>query len=461
MEDISMNTCQTLSLRILAADDEHAILNLYRDVLSSREKGAPGMFAELEALAGKLFGEQEQETAPGSYDLVLCHQGNEAVEAVKLSIDEGRQFAVAFLDVRMPPGPDGIRTAEQIRMLDQNIEIVIVTGYSDIEPQTIARRVLPAHKLLYIHKPFHPSEILQFAAALSAKWRMEGELRKLQQDLEHRVEERTAELMKTNERLTREIQQSQQLQDLAERANRAKSEFLANMSHELRTPLNHIIGFTELVLNKKIGTLNASQEEYLQDVLHSSKHLLVVITDVLELARLETSKLELNLSEVDLKMLLEHSLAMVEGNSVKRSLHLSADIQGIPERITADGRKLKQSIDKLLSNAVKFTPDGGSISLTAKRVTGRNPQSATGEYIEISVTDTGIGIKEEDFVRIFDPFEQVEGSTSRKFQGTGLGLALTKRVVELHGGQIWAKSAGEGRGSTFTFILPISTPTTL
>jgi signal transduction histidine kinase len=453
-----MNTSQTPQLRILVADDEYAILNLYRDVLSSGEEDGQSMVAELEALAGKLFGEQEQETAPVPYDLVLCQQGNEAVEAVKVSIDEGQPFAVAFLDVRMPPGPDGIQIADRIRALDPNIEIVIVTGYSDIEPQTIARRVLPAHKLLYIHKPFHSSEILQFAAALSAKWQMEGELRKLHQDLEHRVEARTVELTKTNERLAREIQQRQQLQDLAERANRAKSEFLANMSHELRTPLNHIIGFTELVLHKQVGTLNAAQEEYLQDVLHSSKHLLSVITDVLELARLEAGKLELERSEVDLKRLLEQSLAIVEEKAIERSIQLSADIQDIPESVIADGPKLKQSIDNLISNAVKFTSDGGSICLTAKRFTGRHPQPATGEYIEISVTDTGVGIKEEDFARIFDPFEQVESSTSRKFQGTGLGLAVTKRVVELHGGQIWVKSAGEGQGSTFTVLLPVGTP---
>jgi signal transduction histidine kinase len=304
---------------------------------------------------------------------------------------------------------------------------------------------------------------------------VEGELRTLHQDLAKCVEERTAELTEVNERLTQEIHQRQQLQKIAERANRAKSEFLANMNHELRTPLAHIIGFTELVLNKQVGPLNVTQEEYLQDVLHSSNHLLTVITDVLDLVRLETGKLKLDLAKVDLKRLVEHSLAMVEEKSTPRSIRLSADIHDLPESIIADGRKLKQSIDKLLSNAEKFTPDGGAICISAKQMTRDELQvprsvsqifklsqhalhdapQGTGNFIEISVSDTGIGLKQEDLTRIFNPFEQVEQSAGREYQGIGLGLMLTKTFVELHGGQIWAQSEGAGKGTTFTFIIPI------
>ena len=153
--------------------------------------------------------------------------------------------------------------------------------------------------------------------------------------------------------------------DKARESDRMKSEFLANMSHELRTPLNHIIGFTELVADKKFGDLNEVQEEYLNDALHSSKHLLSLINDVLDLSKVEAGKLELQLSEVNLKMILENSLIMIKEKVMKHKIQLSTQIDGIPETITADERKLKQILYNLLSNAVKFTPDGGKIRLTA------------------------------------------------------------------------------------------------
>jgi signal transduction histidine kinase len=273
-------------------------------------------------------------------------------------------------------------------------------------------------------------------------------------ELELRVKERTEDFKKAKE--------------VAEAANHAKSEFLANMSHELRTPLNHIIGFTELVVDKHFGDLNEIQEEYLNDVLHSSRHLLSLINDILDLSKVDAGKLELEPTHVNLRELLEHSLFMIKEKSTKQGIQLLTDIGELPETIVADKRKLKQILYSLLSNAVKFTPNGGSIRLTAKRVEGyevrgtrcrvrglQNPQPVPGDFIEISVTDTGIGVKQEDLARIFNPFEQVESSKSRRYQGVGLGLSLTKSLVELHDGKIWAESEGEEKGSTFTFIIPV------
>jgi signal transduction histidine kinase len=269
----------------------------------------------------------------------------------------------------------------------------------------------------------------------------------------------------------------------AEAANHTKSEFLANMSHELRTPLNHIIGFTELAVDKNLGDLNDIQEEYLNDVLSSSKHLLSLINDILDLSKVEAGKLELEPSNCSLKMLLENSLIMIKEKALKRGIQLSIDMNGIPETITGDERKLKQIIYNLLSNAVKFTPEGGRICLMSKKVTGdelqmknlKSPETnnlsepggdpvfdemktgklETGDFIEISVTDTGIGLKRKDLERIFNPFEQVENSATRRYQGTGLGLSLTKQLVELHGGRIWVESDGEKKGSTFLFTIPL------
>ena len=225
----------------------------------------------------------------------------------------------------------------------------------------------------------------------------------------------------------------------AEAANRAKSEFLANMSHELRTPLNHIIGFTELVVDKNFGDLNETQEDYLEDVLTSSRHLLSQINDILDLSKVEAGKLELEPTEVSLKALLENSLVMIKEKAMKHGIQLSTDIEGIPETIIADERRLKQIVYNLLSNAVKFTPKGGKIRLTADLADGSllvavsrkekasdqklsaigDELNASQKFVRIYVTDTGIGIKHEDLDRIFSPFEQVEGSSSRRFHGLG------------------------------------------
>jgi PAS domain S-box-containing protein len=244
----------------------------------------------------------------------------------------------------------------------------------------------------------------------------------------------------------------------AEAANAAKSRFLSHMSHELRTPLNHIMGFTELILDKSFGGLNEIQEEYLTDVYSSSDHLLSLVNEILDISKIEAGKFELKPSEFNLRELLEKSLSIIADKVRQRRITLTANIAPIPETIVADELRVKQIIYNLLSNAVKFTEDGGSITLSACVKSG--PTAIPGgretmcQEVEISVSDTGIGIHPEDVARIFEPFHQRDNQLNSKYPGTGLGLGLSKHFVEMSGGRIWVESAGPGMGATFRFVLP-------
>ncbi len=245
-----------------------------------------------------------------------------------------------------------------------------------------------------------------------------------------------------NARLFHEIaDKSRQL----EAASRHKSEFLANMSHELRTPLNAVIGFSEVLLQRMFGELNAKQDEYLKDIYASGQHLLSLINDILDLSKVEAGRMELAPAPFHLPGALENAVTLVRERASRHGIALELHVEPALGEITGDERKIKQVVLNLLSNAVKFTPEGGRIGLRAARRDG---------VVEISVSDTGIGIAPEDQAAIFEEFRQV-GSDERKREGTGPGLTLPRKFVELHGGRIWVGSAA-GRGSTFTFTLPVS-----
>ena len=236
--------------------------------------------------------------------------------------------------------------------------------------------------------------------------------------------------------------------ETAEAASRIKSEFLANMSHELRTPLNAIIGFSEILLDQTFGGLNQKQSRQTQHILDSGRHLLSLINDILDLSKVESGKMELDLTVVNLASLLESSLVLIKEKTTKHGIALKLEM---PEEVRelnfpADERKVKQIMFNLLSNAAKFTPDGGGITITAGQ---------EGGLIRVSVRDTGVGIAPEDQKRIFEEFEQVDSSYARQQQGTGLGLSLTRKLVELHGGTLEVESEGKDKGSTFTFTLPL------
>ncbi|MFA5892210.1 MAG: ATP-binding protein, partial [Actinomycetota bacterium] len=244
------------------------------------------------------------------------------------------------------------------------------------------------------------------------------------------------------------FEQTRQKNVELENASRMKSEFLANMSHELRTPLNGIIGFTEFLIDEKPGPLRPKQKEYLGDVLNSARHLLQLINDVLDLAKVEAGKMELHPETFPVRKAVEEVTAVIKSIAQKKHIALGIEVSDGLDAVTLDQHKFKQVLYNLLSNAVKFSDEGGRVAILARLM---DPHQ-----LEVQVRDTGIGIKAEDINRLFTEFEQLDSGTARRFEGTGLGLALTKKIIEFQGGRIGVESE-PGKGSVFTVVLPVMT----
>jgi signal transduction histidine kinase len=247
------------------------------------------------------------------------------------------------------------------------------------------------------------------------------------------LEEQSDELTRLNEELAK--------------ANQLKSDFLANMSHELRTPLNSIIGFSDMLLTEEVGALSPTQRDFLETVARNGRHLLTLISELLDLSKIEAGRLRLTLEPLDLRDLLREAAENVRAQTEQRHHRLEIEVPDDPLRVTADHVRVRQILLNLLSNAIKFTPEGGRL-----RIVGRADHGGA----RVEVTDTGIGIAPADQPKLFREFVQLDPSASRHYEGTGLGLALCKRLVELHGGRIGVAS-DPGRGSTFWFTLPCET----
>ncbi len=300
-------------------------------------------------------------------------------------------------------------------------------------------------------RAFHQM-VKQVYQAICDRKLADNELRLLNQDLELRVEDRTLQL-------ARSIFVAEEARTKAEQASQAKSMFLANMSHELRTPLNAILGMTEGLQEKVFGPINAEQFNALQAVEHSGNHLLELINDILNMAKIESGQIKLNLATTSITALCQSSLTFIQQQALIKNIQIKTELPSHLPNLFVDERYIRQALINLLNNAVKFTPDGGQITFTASYQqspsTPESPDAQPQTSIRIAICDTGIGIAPEHLNQLFEPFIQIDSALNRQYEGTGLGLALVKRIIELHGGQVFVTSE-VGVGSSFMLDLPCS-----
>jgi signal transduction histidine kinase len=407
------------NLRILVVDDQESIRDDFKKILaaSSAVSSAPSS-ARLAFLGSGASAGTPQPT----FELELASQGEQAVERVEAALCEGRRFALAFVDVRMPPGIDGLQTIKRLWKADPDIELVICTAFSDYSFEQIIQELGTTDRLLILKKPFDPVEVRQLANALTEKW-----------NVTQRERGRLAELAEANER--------------AQSASRAKSEFLANMSHEIRTPMNALLGYVEFLCDPTAEP--DERARYAETIRRSGEHLLTILNDILDISRIEASRLVINHADVSPFGLAKEVLTLLAPEASAKDLRLEFEVpRPIPEVIETDLVRARQILLNLVGNAIKFTPQGGV------RVALRldEHELADHRYLCFDVVDTGVGIPADKCQQIFEPFSQADGSSTRRFGGTGLGLTISKRLALLLGGDIEVVSE-VGKGSTFTVKL--------
>ena len=411
--------------RVLIIDDNEAIHDDFRKILGASQESS-----ELDDLEAHLFGEPNDTSTTDSkitFELSFATQGQEGYEMVVESIEHERPYALAFVDMRMPPGWDGLETIERLWKVDPKLHIAICTAFADYSWREIIQRVGHTDQLLIVKKPFDNVEVIQLATSLTEKWALR-EVAQLRVDqLERLVIERTHEISQARDELIV--------------ANRIKSEFLATISHELRTPMNGILGFVEILAeDPDIGDDNQETVEHIQSC---ATTLMAVINQLLDLSKLESRSIKLDSAQFDLEMLL-FDVGLHTRKRLNENVEFKLNLDSLPGRISGDPTRLRQILASVLDNAVKFTANGSiELSLVAQ------PTDDGLVQLRITVRDTGPGIPEVERHVIFDAFRQVDGSSTRSHGGLGVGLSTARRLASLMSAELRLEETSQ-EGSTFS-----------
>jgi signal transduction histidine kinase/response regulator of citrate/malate metabolism/HPt (histidine-containing phosphotransfer) domain-containing protein len=432
--------------RILVIDDNPAIHEDFRKILSL-ERERSGRLDKFEAT---LFSDSEAASDETGFEIDSAHQGKEGLEKVQASLATGHPYAMAFIDVRMPPGWDGIETTTKIWEVYPDLQVVICTAYSDYSWGEMIAKVGQSDRVVILKKPFDTVEVKQLASALTEKWRLAQQAKDRLKDLERMVGERTRDLQAANVKLAEATERANEMATAALEASRAKGEFLASMSHEIRTPMNGVIGMLSLLQNTP---LSDRQCEFVQIARSSADALLTIINDVLDFSKIEAGKLTIEPIPFDLPTVVEEVSEIFAAKVAENGIDLVVrHAPNVPRRVIGDPGRLRQVLINLVGNAIKFTAKG-QVLVEVQREDGMDGQP----QLRFSIQDTGIGIPRDKLDRLFEKFTQADASTTRRFGGTGLGLAISKQLVELMDGRVGVTSE-PGKGSTFSFTLPLCLP---
>lgn len=436
--------------RIIVIDDTKSIHSDFEKVLTpAKSSDSERALEELDRL---MFDDEEAGDLgldlQFQFEIAHAYQGAEGLEMIQKGLYANNPYAVAFVDMRMPPGWDGLRTIKEITKADPQIQLVICSAYSDYSWREIIEQVGQTDRLLILKKPFDQAEVYQLAVALSEKWRSEKRTRDLLSELEEKVEQRTQQLTAANRDLNQLNEKLKIAADEARSAERAKGRFLATMSHEIRTTLNGIIGASHM-LNHSPSLLESDQE-FAGIIQKSGDALMIIINDILDYSKYESGQLELEEIPFSLRDLSRECTNLMDTAVLKHNVKLSLEhANDLPPLVVGDPARIRQVILNLLNNAFKFGRDG-NVTLTLKT----ESKSKDKALIRIEIADEGIGMSPETLERLFSAFMQADSSTTREYGGTGLGLAICKLLADAMKARIDVTSE-IGEGSKFAFIIEL------